>query len=672
MRERCCLRNKLNWIKALCACLLVAILLPVTSVQAEAAGYDANAAVAYAAAHWDDGVGVCDQFIKACLQAGGIDIQAGGVEPVRSALIDAGYGSAVELSQDKDSPYISWSKNSAKLSVGDILFFYCSASDCQKNVHIAIVAGYDADDHLLAYAHNPAWNRTSVVRVFHQGHTERWTASAVHIKGGQWSHTHQFTTQAYDEEHPHAMYMACSCGTKYYLGWNAKVSSCPYCNPGYGVQSTVPGSYDVTIPAHTEVKCYTAADGWVSDGTLPAQASAYVRPCTEKVIMTNRKLRFGYRDSSGAMRYFIYTQGMSYITHRLAAPKAAASTIASTGKVQLTWNAVSGAEKYQVYYASKADFSGAKVFTTTKTSMKHTGAVAGTTYYYKVCAVDANGTASAFSAVVSQTCATAAPAASGSNVSSTGKIRLTWKTVSGAAKYEVYRSTSKNGPYTRMFTTTKTTMTHAGAAVGTTYYYKVRALTANGTASAFSNIVSRTCATVPPQAQGSILSTGKIQLTWGSVSGAAKYQVYYSTNADFSGAKVFTTTKTSMNHTGAVAGTTYYYKVRAVTSNGKASAFSSVLQLTCAPSAPQISGTGYNSAGKPKITWSAVKGADRYEVYVSTSENGTYRKLTTTAKCSVIHTGAVSGRTYYYKLRAVNQSVGTVSAFSKAVCIRAK
>ena len=57
------MRNKLNWIKALCACLLVAILLPVTSVQAEAAGYDANAAVAYAAAHWDDGVGVCDQFI---------------------------------------------------------------------------------------------------------------------------------------------------------------------------------------------------------------------------------------------------------------------------------------------------------------------------------------------------------------------------------------------------------------------------------------------------------------------------------------------------------------------------------------------------------------------------------------------------------------------------------
>ena len=271
------MQNKLNWIKVLCAGLLIAVLLPVASVRAEAAGYDANAAVAYAAAHWDDGVGVCDQFVKACLQAGGIDIKAGGVEPLRSALIDVGYGSAVELSQDKDKiPYISWSKNSDKLSVGDILFFYCSAPDCQKNVHTAIVAGYDDDDHLLAYAHNHPWNKVSAVRVPHQGqgHAEPWTVSAVHIKGGQWSHTHQFTTQAYEEEHPHAMYMACSCGAKYYLGWNAKVSSCPYCNPGYGVQSTVVGSYDVTIPAHTEVKCFTAADGWVSDGTLPAQASA--------------------------------------------------------------------------------------------------------------------------------------------------------------------------------------------------------------------------------------------------------------------------------------------------------------------------------------------------------------------------------------------------------------
>ena len=164
--------------------------------------------------------------------------------------------------------------------------------------------------------------------------------------------------------------------------------------------------------------------------------------------MTDGKLRFGFRDSSGAMRYFIYTEGMSYITHRPAAPKAAVSTIASTGKVQLKWNAVKNAAKYQVYYSTNADFSGAKVFTTTKTSMKHTGAVTGTTYYYKVCAVDANGTVSAFSPAVSRTCAPAAPRAGGS-VLTTGKIQITWNAVKGAAKYQVYNDQDQHEPHWR-------------------------------------------------------------------------------------------------------------------------------------------------------------------------------------------------------------------------------
>ena len=580
------MRNAIKRNKTVCLCLLMAVLLSIVAVRAEAAGYDANAAVAYASSHWNDGVGVCDQFVKACLNAGGIDIQAGGVDMVRNALIDAGYGTAEELEQDEDSPYISWSRNEHKLSAGDILFFYCSAPGCQKNVHTAIVAGYDDDDHLLAYAHNPEWNSESVVRVYHQGYTQRWTVSVVHIKSGAWSHTHNFSIQGYDEEHPHAMYRACSCGTKYYLGWNAEVSFCPHCNPGYGVKTVDTGNYDVTIPAKTEVANYATPDGYISAGKLPAKEQSYVLNCTEKVTMTNGKLRFGYRYDGDAMRYFIYTKDMSYITHLPAvpaAPQVSAGIINSTGKVQLTWKAVTGAEKYQVYYSTNENFSGAKIFTTTKTSMTHTGAV-----------------------------------------------------------------------------------------TGTTYYYKVRAIAADGTASAFGNVVTRTCATVPPQITGSILSTGKIRLTWAAVNGAAKYQVYYSINADFSGAKIFTTTKTSMNHIGAVVGTTYYYKVRAITANEKSSAFSNVRSFTCIPSTPNISGVGYNSTGKPKVTWSAAVGAERYEVYVSTSKNGTYRKLITTSKCSVIHTGASSGRTYFYKIRAISYSTSTFSGFSEVVGIRSK
>ena len=50
-----------------------------------------------------------------------------------------------------------------------------------------------------------------------------------------------------------------------------------------------------------------------------------------------------------------------------------------------------------------------------------------------------------------------APVVTISNDEDTGKIELTWKAVKGAAKYEVYRATSKNGTYSRRTTTTKTT-----------------------------------------------------------------------------------------------------------------------------------------------------------------------------------------------------------------------
>ncbi len=49
-----------------------------------------------------------------------------------------------------------------------------------------------------------------------------------------------------------------------------------------------------------------------------------------------------------------------------------------------------------------------------------------------------------------------APVVTASNVSSTGKIKLTWNAVDGAKKYNVYRATSKSGTYKLVWTTVKT------------------------------------------------------------------------------------------------------------------------------------------------------------------------------------------------------------------------
>ena len=77
---------------------------------------------------------------------------------------------------------------------------------------------------------------------------------------------------------------------------------------------------------------------------------------------------------------------------------------------------------------------------------------------------------------------------------SAGKPRLTWNAVAGASKYEVYRATSKNGTYTKMYTTTRTSYTNTSAKAGTTYYYKVKAVSKvkSSANSVFSTAVSIT------------------------------------------------------------------------------------------------------------------------------------------------------------------------------------
>lgn len=59
---------------------------------------------------------------------------------------------------------------------------------------------------------------------------------------------------------------------------------------------------------------------------------------------------------------------------------------------------------------------------------------------------------------------------------SKNKVSLSWKKVSNVAKYEVYRSTSKNGKYTKVATVKSNKYTDKKVKKGKTYYYKVRAV----------------------------------------------------------------------------------------------------------------------------------------------------------------------------------------------------
>ena len=169
------------------------------------------------------------------------------------------------------------------------------------------------------------------------------------------------------------------------------------------------------------------------------------------------------------------------------------------GRPTLKWNAVSGAAKYEVYRARSRSGEYIKYSTVTGTSYTNISYIEdGNTYYYKVRALDANGTAGAWSSIVSVTYRAAstgtlsAPAVTGGN-DAQGRPTLKWNAVTGAAKYEVYRARSRSGEYIKYSTVTGTSYTNISYIEnGNTYYYKVRALDANGTAGAWSSIVSVT------------------------------------------------------------------------------------------------------------------------------------------------------------------------------------
>ena len=354
------------------------------------------------------------------------------------------------------------------------------------------------------------------------------------------------------------------------------------------------------------------------------------------------------------------------------------------GRPTLTWKAVTGAAKYEVYRARSKDGDYIKYSTTTGTSYTNTSYIEnGNTYYYKVRALDANGTAGAWSSVVSVTYkqTLSAPAVTGGN-DSQGRPTLKWNTVTGAAKYEVYRARSRSGEYIKYSTVTGTSYTNISYIEnGNTYYYKVRALDANGTAGAWSSIVSVTYRAAStgtlsaPTVTGGNDSQGRPTLKWNAVTGAAKYEVYRARSKDGDYIKYSTVTGTSYTNTSYIEnGNTYYYKVRALKSDGTAGAWSSIVSVTYRAastgtlSAPTVTG-GNDSQGRPTLKWNAVTGAAKYEVYRARSKDGDYIKYSTVTGTSYTNTSYIeNGNTYYYKVRAL-KSDGTAGAWSSIVSV---
>lgn len=357
--------------------------------------------------------------------------------------------------------------------------------------------------------------------------------------------------------------------------------------------------------------------------------------------------------------------------------------------ITVSWNKVADATGYEIYRSESANGTFTKVGKVSSNSLKNTGLNGSTTYYYKVRAIiERSGVTvtGKYSATGNATTAKPTPTptlAPLKNLKVTEKaatsITLTWDSVAGATGYQVWRSTEKNGTYISLGTIDTTTKKSTGLTVNSVYYYKVRAVRdVNGKKDygAYSSIVSaRTLFTKVTGVKATAKSATSIEITWNAVADASGYQVWRATEKDGTYTNLGTYTDLSKMSTGLTANKVYYYKIRAVKEVDGTKYYGEYSAIVSARTQfTKVTGIKATAASKSsiKITWNAVDGATGYQVWRSTSKNGTYTSLGTYTDPVKVSTGLSANTTYYYKVRAVKVVDGTTYYGEYSAIVSAK
>ncbi len=369
-----------------------------------------------------------------------------------------------------------------------------------------------------------------------------------------------------------------------------------------------------------------------------------------------------------------------------ASPKLLAAAMKSAvsntyNSVKVTWSASKTADEdgYEVYRATSKKGKYKKVGTVSKKSgtdsytYTDSGVKIGTKYYYKViCTKTVSGKTikSGYSDIKS---VTAAPGKPGISVKTTdsGKLKISWKAVKKSSSknvdgYVVYRSTSKNGKYSKVKTISKgstTSFTDSGLKNGKTYYYKVRAyvnVKGKKVYGEYSSVKSKKVIPGTPSIKAVSTNYKTVTVSWKKLSGCDGYEVYRSEAEDGAYKRVKTIksgSTISYKDGKRKTGVTYYYKVRAYdTVGGKKvyGGYSKVKSATPVLGKPTKLAANVTQDGDIRLTWNAVDGAQTYTVLRSDSQNGKYKIATEICSTnSYVDTNVKAGKTYYYKVCAV-------------------
>jgi fibronectin type 3 domain-containing protein len=246
-------------------------------------------------------------------------------------------------------------------------------------------------------------------------------------------------------------------------------------------------------------------------------------------------------------------------------------------------------------------------------------------------------------------------------------VKLTWHAdASATGGFDLYQGTSagqeSSAPVQQNLS--GTTATVSGLQAGTTYYFKVAAVTALGVSS-LSNEAQATLVPAAPTGLGAAAAgAGAMTLTWTASAGATSYSVFAGTSAGGESAAPSQTgiTASSVTLTGLTAGQQYFYTVQAVNAGGT-SAASAEASGTVVPAVP-TGLTAMPGNGSVSLTWSAAAGAQSYNVYEGTSAGaeGAMPVETGLTSASFSVTGLTNGKAYYFTVAAVDAGGASASS----------
>ena len=283
------------------------------------------------------------------------------------------------------------------------------------------------------------------------------------------------------------------------------------------------------------------------------------------------------------------------------------------------------------------------------------------TYWYEIVARNAAGIGSR--ARLSITVPPSAP----DNLSVTAGntlVGLTWNAVSSATSYQIYRASGSATPKqltpTTPSTVTNNSYTDRNLMNGTLYRYQVRAVNTGGVGPLTAIMDATPQIPLPARPTGFSATAGNAAatLSWNTVAGATSYTIYRDNGRGGALVALSITpllAATTYTDSGLANGRTYRYQVAAVNAAGTGARSA----IDSATSRASMSGpTGLSTTatrdGTVAISWTAVAGANTYNLYRATTPGGlASASAITVPSAPYTDRSLTQGLTYYYQVAAV-------------------